>query len=327
MRPLLASFSLALLTTAARAEDPTPGAPAEPSPLTFQGFVDGSLLVPLHGYAPGARGVVLGLDQVELDVIARPTADLEIRVDLHWFPARSLDGAAFDDFVEQARMDLQLGSGWFLRFGKLNAPLGIELQDPVDMYQFSYSPIFAYAQPSNLTGAFVGWASDSLELQLFATNDWDSPGTAADLSAGARAAVTAGGHVVGLTALFGPVSQDERRLLLDLDLTLALGDLTLWLELVLGRRESALGDTSSWGVTGKGNYAFCGHSLTLRATWLHDEAGLGGLPELGRENLELTLAWLFPVHEGLAGVFEVRADVYESGDPVITSALELTASF
>ena len=353
MREMTVAFVLtALLATTARSEEPivvtppTPEVPATAAPetptpadsptpeeaqtsdapaLEVKGFVDGSFVVPMSGYAKGSRGTILGLDQAEVDVIARPASGVEIRIDLNWFPARS--EITFDSIVEQARVDLALGSGWFLRFGKLNAPLGIEMQDPTDMFQFSYSPIFSFAQPSNLTGLFVGWGGDAVEVQLFASNDWDTPSTPAGATAGARVAVTAGDHVFGLTAMYGPVAQDDRRLLLDLDVSLVFGDLTLWVEGVLGQRESELGDTMSFGGTLKGNYKLGDHSVTLRGTYLKDEAGIGGSPELGETNLEVTAAWLFPIMPSVGGLVEVRADVYDEGDPVITGALELTASF
>ena len=115
------------------AAEPTPAGPATETTSTpiveLHGFVDGSLFAPISGYAPGSRGVVLGVDQVELDVIAKPHSRLAIRMDLNWFPAYG--DVSFDALVEQARVDLELGAGWFLRFGKLNAPRGIETSTSV----------------------------------------------------------------------------------------------------------------------------------------------------------------------------------------------------
>ena len=322
-RPCALFFPMVVvaLAQAAHAEAPAP----EPARIAFHGFVDGSLFAPISGCAAGSRGVILGVDQVELDVLANLLADVAIRMDLNWFPTS--DAVSFDALVEQARVDIGLGAGWFLRFGKLNAPLGIELQDPVDMFQFSYSPLFFYAQPSNLTGLFAGWSGKGLEAQLFATNDWDQPGTPAALSLGGRVQVSSDTRTIGLTALVGPLRDEGRRLLLDLDLSLVVGDLRVWVEALLGRQRVGEGDATTWGLTVKGNYAFGAHSLTLRASWLDAEAGLAGQPELGRRNGELTLAWLFPIASGVAGVAELRADDYEVGDPVLTGALELTASF
>ena len=42
-----------------------------------------------------------------------------------------------------------------LTFGKFNAPIGFELLDAPDMYQYSHSLVFSRGLPTNLTGAML----------------------------------------------------------------------------------------------------------------------------------------------------------------------------
>ncbi|PKN59540.1 MAG: hypothetical protein CVU56_00505 [Deltaproteobacteria bacterium HGW-Deltaproteobacteria-14] len=291
----------------------------EPAPVSLSGFVDTSLLIPAAGYPDGQKGVTLGLDQVELDVIAKPLEGVTVRADLNWFPAAAVDG--FDDIVEQGFVKVAFAGGLFLQAGKVNAPIGVELPDPVDMYQFSNGLLFSYATPTHLTGFFAGYDSESVQAQLFVTNDWDTPSTPGDATGGARFAYLFGaGSGVGLSAIYGPFNADDARFVIDVDLTLALGDLTLWAEGNLNR----VGSTQAVGFMAKANYAFGDHSATLRMSYLKSDDAVG---DFGASDLELTGAWNFPIAAGVGGVCELRADLPDVGDTRLTAVFELTGHF
>jgi len=301
------------------------GAPAlahadEPltTPISLSGFVDTSTLVPLAGYPEGSRAVSLGLDQLELDVIAKPVDGVTLRTDINWFPASEV--TSFDDIVEQGLIRVDFESGLFVQGGKVNAPIGVELPDPTDTFQYSNGLLFSFATPTNLTGLFLGYASEHIDAQLFVTNDWDTSSTPGDACGGARFAYLFGGSVIGLSAIYGPFDADASRFVIDLDLTFALGDLTLWGEGNLNRT----GDAQAVGFMVKGNYAFGDFSATLRMSYLDSDSGLG---VFGNSDLEITGAFNFPVARGVGGLVELRTDTPDEGDTLLTAAVEMTGSF
>ncbi|TNF33844.1 MAG: hypothetical protein EP329_07895 [Deltaproteobacteria bacterium] len=292
---------------------------AEGAPVAVSGFVDSSLRVPAAGYPEGARGVVLGLDQVEVDVIAAPASGVTVRADLNWFPALTV--ATFDDLVEQGLVRVELGGDFFVQAGKANAPFGVEAVDPVDMVQPSHGLLFDYATPANLTGFFAGWASDSVDAQLFVTNDWDTPETPGGATVGGRFAYHfSGGSGVGVSTLYGPVDDADPRFVIDADLTLALGDLTLWAEGNLNRTDHA----QAVGFLIKGRYAFGDLAAVLRLSYLSADDGIG---DLGGSDLEVTGALGFPITTGVRARIELRVDAPEVGDPRVTAAFQLIGAF
>jgi hypothetical protein len=71
-------------------------------------------------------------------------------------------------------MEYRCGWGATLTFGRFNAPLGFELVDPNEMFQFSHSLVYTYGLPVNLTGAMVRKAWDGgLDARAYAVNGWD----------------------------------------------------------------------------------------------------------------------------------------------------------
>jgi len=302
-------------------------APSGPS-VTLSGFVDTSLSTYLTPDSAVDQGVLLGLDQVELDVDVAVSPGLRLRADLQLFPAEGIDTtdgavAVFDRIVEQGFAEWFVDGadrGFFLRLGKWNAPIGFETIDPTGLWQFSQGLLFVRATPANLTGFALGWAGESTSAQLWLTNDWDMPGTPKDASVGGRVqqALSDVG-TLGLSAMYGAFADDPGRLLLDLDVALTFGALRLGAQVNFGMQD----DLTSLGFLLSGNYAVSdSFSLTARVDWLDRELADG--PYKG---MSLTAAGLVNLTKGLDLIVEVRADLPDALDTSVLAALELLASF
>lgn len=196
---------------------------------TFSGFVDSSLLAPVDGFAPGSRGVSFGLGQAELDARFTPDSEVEIGIDLNYFPASPL--AAADGLLEQGFVTWSpaAAEGLAITVGKQNAPIGLESLDPVDLATVSGGLIWSYGVPSNLTGLFIKQDVAFGSAQLFATAEWDSPASVGAAVLGGRVDLEQGPLAVGLVATHGPApeGEDPARSMANLTAAYELADLTL----------------------------------------------------------------------------------------------------
>jgi hypothetical protein len=293
--------------------------------IELSGFVDTSLSTAIIPDAARKTGVTLGLDQVELDVKANVLPGLEIIADFNYMPAAG--AATMDALVEQGYALWHVDGtehGLFIRAGKWNAPVGFETIDPTGLYQFSQGLLFSMATPANLTGFALGWSNDNVEAQLWLTNDWDTPGTAEDGSIGGRINVSLGDTgSVGLSSTYGAINDDPARLLIDLDAALTFDAVTVGAEFNYGKQD----DLSSIGFLVMANYAVSdATSFTARFDYLDRE-----IMDAPYKGMSATAAGLFTLassHNGsLAFITEVRADLPDVGDEILTGSLELLATF
>ncbi|MCA9517405.1 MAG: outer membrane beta-barrel protein [Myxococcales bacterium] len=316
-----------------------PGAASAEPTLTWSGFVDTSLV---YGFAPEiARddGVTLGLDQAEVDLRAAVADGLSLGVDLQlrppaWEPGDG-DGPSglnvLDEIVEQAWAEWFPGggdAGFFLRLGKWNAPVGFEAIDPTGLYQFSQGLLFTYATPSNLTGFAAGYRAGGVESQAWLTNDWDTASTAGDAIVGGRVAYGREKGSIGLSATFGPVSDESPRVMVDVDATLRWPRFLLGAELNFG----AQAGRSSIGFLVTANYQISSKvSATVRFDTLNRE--ILDAPYKGKSLTAAVLAALASVEQGgeevaaLSLIAEVRADFQTGAETAGTGAIELLATF
>jgi len=184
-----------LLATLAFAALAVPsGAAGQETRIT--GFVDASWF-----YDTARANGEFGLDQAEIDVHHQASDKARVRADLEWIK----NGEAFDVQVEQAYLAYLPGAGWTVTFGRFNAPIGFELLDPVDMYQFSHSLVFDHGLPANLTG--VSLARDlgrGFDLVAYGCNGWDRNATGGpNLTWGGRCGYARGGFGGGVAAISG----------------------------------------------------------------------------------------------------------------------------
>jgi len=307
-----------------------PGAALAEPTVKLNGFVDSSLSYTFTPKALADQGVRLGLDEVELDVEVDVGGGLRIRSDLNFFPGQALtvdagsgEVVVFDRIVEQGLFEYFFSggtTGFFLRGGKWNAPIGFEVTDPTGLWQVSKGLLFTRATPTNLTGFAFGWVGDATQVQLWLTNDWDTPATPKDASAGLRVQQSLGDvGTIGVSATYGAFIDDPARLMIDVDAALGFGDLKLGAEFNFGMQD----DLSSIGFLLSGNYAFSEVvSATLRFDYLDRE-----ITDSPYKGMSITGAGIFTLVDGLDLLAEVRADMPDGGDTAVGGALELLADF
>jgi hypothetical protein len=292
--------------------------------VTISGFVDTSLYMPVSGFPQDADEPSFGLDQVEVDFTIAPGDGLMLQADINVFPS---DGTPLtgDSLFEQGFLDYEHGSGFFVRAGKANAPIGAEGIDPTDLYQYSQGQLFTSATPSNLTGLFTGYRSDTFSGQLWLTNEWDTPGTPLSASPGARVEYAFSSGAVGLSSTIGPLSSDDPYIMVDVDASVGVGDLTILGEVNFGTSDAL----ESVGALATFSYAISSiAAATVRVDYLSQKATEGDVV-FEQGTISLTGAGLFSVTDNFGIVTEVRADISdaEGADPEISAALELLAFF
>jgi len=311
--------------------------------LKFSGFVDGSFT------AVEKSDSTFSLDQVEVDVEKRINEQLALRADLNYLASPS--DLTFDDIVEQGFVSyrLDIGSGVTFTFGKFNAPIGFELLDPNDMYQFSHSLVFDFGLPTNLTGLMGSYAfNDMFDASVYVVNGWDNNSdNNGGKTVGGRVGVTpVAGVNIGLSAITGSVemplaaqASDDRRTVYDVDLTVtAVENLTIGAELNIGDEEKGsavvAGEDAEWTA-----FLIMAHyditdmfGVTARYDYFDDKDGA----RLGNSMKEIqrsyTIAPTVALGDGAGLLVEYRHDtsseaVYGADDSKDSFAVEFTYSF
>ena len=309
----------------------------------ISGFVDFSL------YEQQYDGSTFGLDQVEIDIEKKIDDRLSVRADINYMTAmKSYSTAAgteveiqqFDDLVEQGYVTYNT-NGIDLTFGKFNAPIGFELLDPVDMYQYSHALVFDYGLPTNLTGAMGSYSfNDMADISLYVVNGWDNNyDNNNSRTTGGRLGLTPlKGINIGLSAISGKEGPtDDKLTVVDIDLTLtAIDKLTIGAEYNSGTDEgvAAGGDDAEWsGFLVMANYAATDDlSLTIRYDSFDDEDGTR-LVTIEKRTAYVVAA-LYSLGEGAGFLLEYRTDesdekVFDGGaeDSQASYAAEFTYSF
>lgn len=335
MRRFAVMLVLALLAAATAS-----AATEETAPLAISGFVDAS-----YAGNPDLGTDSFGLDQVELDLVRSLGERGGLRADLEWVKS----GDAWELAVEQGYLDYLPAFAPRLTFtlGRFNAPLGFELLDAPDMFQYSHALVFTHCLPSNLTGAMLAAPLGArADLRAYVVNGWDRNdlGEAGPKTVGGRLGFSFGDlGGIGLAAINGSERLDslaavERRVV-DCDLTLTpLPALRLGGELNLGRAEQD-GVEATWtGFLAMLHYDFTPVlGLTLRYDWLDDADGyLFGGPE-PQTRSAYAVAPTFALGEGMGALIELRIDrsseeVFldgdgEPSDATLGLAFEMTYRF
>lgn len=308
-----------------------------PKVVEFSGFVDTSLVIPMTGFAKDDDSVSFGLDEVELDIVARPAAGLTLRTDLNWRPSLDVLGDvdltepslfAFDNIVEQGYAKYIFGGGergFFFQAGKKNAPVGSEAVDAPDIFQYSHSLLFDHASPTNLTGFFLGFDHGGAGFggQVWMSNAWDKSTTPGNPSFGGRAEYAFESGGVGIATSIGPVRDDAIFFMVDADAHVKAGLFTGLLDANVASVDGELG----FGVSAAGNVAI-GDSMsaTARVSYL-DRAKLGAGQGDPYKGVEATAAYLFTFTDHFGGLLEVRLDKEDGKNLTVGGAFEATATF
>ncbi len=342
MRTLTFALVLIALATTAMAQE-----------TTITGFADASYLYNTHDI-----NGEFSLDQVEVDIIHQSSEKTLVRADLEWIK----DGEGFIAQVEQAFMTYTTDRGWGFTFGKFNAPIGFELLDPVDMYQFSHALVFDYGLPTNLTGASV--AKDfgpGFDIIGYVSNGWDRNTMAgANVTWGGRLGYSNSGFIGGLSAISGKEEMDAEneedpimpftRTVYDIDLSYETG---MWLfggEYNMGKVTETMevGDVDQeWnGFLLMTHVAYANWTgLTVRYDYFDDKDGyaFGGVlnadDDLEFQKVQsITVCPTFSLDENFGALVELRIDKSnrtgafqdkdgENTDTNTTIAFEMTYSW
>ena len=334
MKKLLLNISIGLVTIVALS------GVAQAGETKISGFLDMS-----YFSDPNSDTATFGMDQAEVDIEHSIDEKASMRIDLQYMDDGS--NLTSDAEIEQGFITINLGAT-ALTFGKFNAPIGWELLDAPDMYQYSHALVFNYGLPTNLTGAMVSGASGMIDYAVYYVNGWDNNyDTNTDKHIGTRIGITPGKTLnIGLSYISGNVGTVTKvaQTITDIDLTYTPSEqFTLGAEYNMGSVKDSSnvdsGDAKWDGFMVMGHYDFNDtYGLTLRYGSFNDEDDFAINAGAGKETrTATTVALTFGIADGLGGLIEMRSDKSDKevftdkdGNPKdseSTLALELTYSF
>jgi hypothetical protein len=300
----------------------------------LSGFVDGSYFYDHNGNAGE-----FGIDQVELDIAHHASEKTTLRADLEWLK----DGEGFVAQVEQGYMAYTHDSGITVTFGQFNAPIGFELLDAPDIYQFSHSLVFDYGVPTNVTGLSAARALGArLDVVGYVCNGWDRNfEDNRNPTFGGRLGYTSpAGAGLGLSAISGKEKDGPDafdRTVLDVDLTYETGAWLFGGEFNQGFVTVADDTDRDWTAFLVMTHLTASNWLgfTGRFDWFDDKDGF--VFGMIQTRWSATFAPTFVLDEQCGALVEVRLDgsdetiwIDRDGEPTdraLTAALEVTYSW
>lgn len=281
--------------------------------LEISGFVDASYFVD-----DNADSNSFGLDQIEIDITKEVKDWASLRLDLNHAPSGGGTETA-DDIIEQGYLTLTapVGNGLTFTFGKFNAPIGFELLDAPDMYQFSHALVFDNGLPTNLTGLMASSSfGEMLDFSVYVVNGWDNnPDGDKNKTIGGRIGITPMKDInLGFSAITGNDSSvaGEKMTVFDIDGTITvIPNLTLGLELNFGQEDMAslTGGDANWvGFLVMGHYDYSDWGgVTVRYDYFDDEDG-ARLGTANNTQQAITIAPTFVIADGFGALLEYRHD-------------------
>lgn len=116
------------------------------------------------------------LDEVELDIQSIYGENIRLRadIDLGRFLSGTPNTGGTNTILEQGyvTVNIPLGHGAEMLIGRFNAPIGRESVDRIDNTAISFSNIYRYVRPHNLTGVKFYYAfSDLIDWNLYIVNN------------------------------------------------------------------------------------------------------------------------------------------------------------
>jgi len=226
---------------------------------------------------------------------------------------RTADSASLADAaVEQAFATVELPGGIAVDFGRFASRAGAEVIEAKDDWLYSRSILFSHAVPLTHTGIRAAAPiprARGLTLLASLVNGWDNPPRPVGSKKAAHAGLAYGASATAaaLNVIYGYVDQSaaDPRLLIDVVLARAFGDLALNLNGDLGRE----GGREYLGVSLMARYSFLGGRLRLssRGEYFADRDGLA-LGIIDAEYYEGTVDLSASVGANVEVRLEVRHD-------------------
>ena len=322
--------------------------------LKISGFVDTSYV-----YDDNAESNTFSLDQIELDIEKTISDTASLRTDLNFVNGDEEDGLTVDEIMEQGYVTFgcPILNGTEFTFGKFNAPIGFELLDAPDMYQFSHALVFDYGLPTNLTGLMGAFGlGEVIDISLYIVNGWDViSDNNKEKTYGGRIGFTPSESLnFGISGIYGAEKDNDnsdKRSVIDIDATMTPTDaLTIGAEVNFGGEEDSsvktMGDDAEWfGCLLMAHYDMSDRmGLTLRYDYFDDKDGyafglVSGGDDAGKQvkMQSVTIAPTFVIADGAGFLIEYRydfadEDFFEDADGKYTDnnhtvAFEFTYSF
>ncbi|MBK6766244.1 MAG: outer membrane beta-barrel protein [bacterium] len=293
--------------------------------LNASGFVDAAFFNDMNANPDSGEFSRFSLDQVEVDLQKQIGEKGFVRADIEY--VNGADPMNAIDYLEQGYLQYNVAieeKQLELMFGKFNAPIGYELLDPIDMYQYSHSEVFTYGLPTDLTG-LKGYMSfcEKIDAHAYIVNGWDNNAENNDaVTFGARLGVKPCEKIgLGLSAIAGPEAggKDAKgRTVIDVDVTANLteqlllgGELNLGSESEAAMIDNKVEDASWMGILVMGHYDFNETlGLTGRFGSFSDDMGIRtGLPSSKDLTYSsITLAPTASLGEKMGCLLEIRMD-------------------
>ncbi len=196
--------------------------------LHISGFVDASITIPTDSLT----NLGFSFDVVGLDVEKELAKGVHVQADLGFFQEHGQPIAEVEQaFVSFKMFNVKGVATPVFTLGQFNAPIGFELLDPPDMYQFSHSLVFDNALPTNLSGLSISQTLlGGFDVVMYLANGWDvNVNEDGKLIFGVRVGFE---HDKGIAAGLSAIQNDnDDALVLDLDATVTMvPNLTIGLE-------------------------------------------------------------------------------------------------
>jgi hypothetical protein len=325
----LAAVGLAVLAfaaTQARAQTPAPTPEPTPAPeppkIDVIGFVDVYYGYNFNKVDPIARTFdvqhntfSLSLAEIAFAKGVTPESRVGFRADLDFGKTADLvaayepesDGKEIYKHIQQAYVSLLTGKvQWDA--GKFVTPIGAEVIESGDNWDYTRSILFGYAIPFYHVGVRGTWAAtDKLSLAGYLINGWNNSSEVNGAKTGAFGLTWKPNAKWTFIAndMFGKeiAGSNDTRNLFDSTITYAPGKLSLMVNFDYGTE----GDVSWWGVAGYAKYqANPGWALVGRYEYADDTDG--GFMTFGTKVQSLTLTSDHLVAGGLKLRLEYRTD-------------------
>lgn len=277
------------------------------------------------------------LDQVELDIQKSFGENIRIRADLDF--GRFLSGSgrntqAGSNFnLEQGYVtaNIAMGNGMELLFGRFNAPIGLESVDRADNTAVSFSNVYRYLRPHNLTGVKLYYAFNAtFDWSLYVVNNLadvisTTVGTDSAIpSYGTRFGFTWGGegreNTIGLSYAGGPEQFGNNAHLthiLDLDFNFHIGEKITIAGEGIYRQDNVTGAFAGFpNSKGLGGFLILGFApsdtwnLYFRYGYLHDINPMGAYTGLDQQIHDFSLGAGYRITDGAQLKFEYRLDLH-----------------